>query len=86
MNQLLKKCVETIRNNSRASIICIQGTRAVDFEFHGNDDQLEDIIYTLAEFWGNRAKELEKSNTDKMIEDIINDLLEDDEGEEDEYE
>lgn len=76
MKSLLTKCVETVRENSEASIICIQSNNHVDFEFHGTDAQLEDIIYTLAVFWKSRED-------DKIIEDIINELLGEEESDDD---
>jgi hypothetical protein len=90
MEQLMKKCVSTVRANSEASIVCYIANDAVDLEFCGTDDDIETIINTLVNYWCERtsmksAGPIDDAALEKIIRDVLDELDGDDEGEDDNY-
>ena len=89
MEDLMKKCVDTVRANSEASIVCTIANDAVDLEFCGTDEAIETIIDTLVNYWVDRRSSQTPGllNNDEL-ENIIREALDelngvDDDDEED---
>ena len=86
----MKKCVDTVRANSEASIVCTIANEAVDLEFCGTDESIETIIDTLVSYWCERSSMQSKGLVnDAALEEIVREALEelygDDEEEDDNY-
>ena len=90
MEPLMKKCVDTVRTNSEASIVCYIANESVDLEFCGKDESIETIIDTLVSYWCERSAMQSKGLVnDAALEEIVREALEelygDDEEEDDNY-
>ena len=89
MEPLMKKCVDTVRANSEASIVCTIANEAVDLEFCGTDQAIETIIDTLVSYWVERSS-MQSTGlvNDEELENIVREALEelyDDDEEDDDY-
>ena len=85
----MKKCVDTVRANSEASIVCTIANEAVDLEFCGTDQAIETIIDTLVSYWVERSS-MQSTGlvNDEELENIVREALEelyDDDEEDDDY-
>jgi len=90
MEPLMKKCVDTVRTNSEASIVCYIANESVDLEFCGTDESIETIIDTLVSYWCERSAMQSKglvndAALDEIVREALEELYGDDDDEEEEY-